>query len=107
MFRRAPVPCRPHAVSDLFPPELAKVMQRLRRAGIPCEVHVGQAIAVSLGDEDVGPSAQATFPLAASGRAARWLHRSALILFEPNGYSRRYSRRFDPVSVLAQLWRPF
>jgi hypothetical protein len=97
MFRRAPVPCRPHAVSELLPPELAMVMQRLRKAGIP----------VSLGNEDVGPSAQATFPLEASGRAARWLHRSALILFEPNGYSLRYSRRFDPVSVLAQLWRPF
>jgi len=107
MFRRAPAPCRPHAASELLPPELAKVMQRLRKAGIPCDVYVDQAIAVSLGNEDVGPSARATFPLKASGRAARWLHRSALILFEPNGYSLRYSRRFDPISVLALLWRPF
>jgi hypothetical protein len=107
MFRRAPVPCRLHAVSELLPPELAMMIQRLRKAGIPCEVYVDQAIAVSLGNEDDGPSAQATFPLKASGRAARWLHRSALILFEPNGYSLRYSHRFDPVSVLAQLWRPF
>jgi hypothetical protein len=90
-----------------LPPELAKVMQRLKRAGIPCDAYVDRAIAVSLGSEDVGPSARAMFPLKASRRAALWLHRSALILFEPNGYSLRYSRRFDPISLLAQLWRPF
>ena len=91
---------------DAVPGDLAVVMQRLRKVGIPCHVEIGETIVVGLGANDYGPSAEARFSPASSADAARWLDCSALILFALN-YALLAPRRFDPVGMLARWWRPF
>jgi hypothetical protein len=89
------------------PQHLAAVLKGLFESDIASQAHIGSRIDLWIGEAGTGPSARASFGIAESRSAARWLHRSAVRLFPASRYARRHSGRFHPVAILARMWRPF
>jgi hypothetical protein len=89
------------------PQHLAAVLKGLFESDIASQANIGSRIDLWIGEAGRGPSARASFGIAESRRAARWLHRSAVRLFPASRYARAHAGWFDPVAILAGLWRPF
>jgi hypothetical protein len=86
---------------------LATVLEGLFASHIASQVHIGSRIDLWIGEAEAKAHAQASFGIGESRSAARWLHRSAIRLFPASRYARTHAGRFDPVAILARLWRPF
>jgi hypothetical protein len=95
------------AALTVLPRELAAVLNELHEGDIVCHVHVGWKIDAWIGDERAGPFAHASFETCETRQVALWLRRTSIRLFPGSRYARQCSAWFNPLAILAELWRPF